>query len=102
MARDYTTQFKEQAMRLVSEQGYEPTRAARELGIPFNTLFQWLKKAGWTKPRVTPPKLPDARLPEEPEALKVRIRELQERVKRLEMEKEILKKATAFFASQST
>ena len=46
----YSKQFKEQAMRLVTERQYTPTAAARELGIPDNTLTSWLKKAGWTKP----------------------------------------------------
>ena len=36
-----------------------------------------------------------------PQALKVRVAELERQVKRLEMEKEILKKATAYFASHS-
>ena len=49
MGKSYTKQFKEQAMKLVTETGYEPTRAARELGMPFNTLFLWLRKAGWKK-----------------------------------------------------
>jgi transposase-like protein len=41
-----------------------------------------------------------APLPEDPAALKAQVRELEARVKRLEMEKEILKKATAFFAKE--
>jgi transposase len=40
-------------------------------------------------------------LSEDPAALKTQVRELEARVKRLEMEKEILKKATAFFAKES-
>ena len=35
----YSRQFKEQAMRLVTERSYTPTAAARELGMPINTLF---------------------------------------------------------------
>ena len=40
--------------------------------------------------------------PDEPHTLKVRIAELERQVKRLELEREILKKATAYFASQNT
>jgi transposase len=69
--------------------------AARELGIPFSTLLLWLKKAGWVRREE-----PKAALSEDPMALKIRVAELERQVKRLEMEKEILKKATAFFASQ--
>ena len=92
----YNRQFREQAMDLVRVQGLPPMEAARELGMPFTTLFLWLKKAGWIR-RVeqTPP------LPEDAGALKVRVADLERQVKRLEMEKDILKKATVYFASQS-
>ena len=94
--RKYTLAFREQAMDLVRVQGMEPTAASRELGMPFNTLLLWLKKAGWVKRPQSMAPLPDA-----PEALKVRVAELERQVKRLEMEKEILKKATAYFASHN-
>jgi transposase len=94
--KTYSKQFKEQAMDLVRVQKMEPTRAARELGMPFSTLIVWLKKAGWVKPveGACP-------LSEEPAVLKVQVVELQKQVRRLEVEKEILKKATAYFANQS-
>ena len=60
---------------------------------------QWLRKAGWRPP--APQKLPAATLPDDPAVLKLRVRELEEEVRRLRMEKEILQKATAFFASQN-
>jgi transposase len=96
MGRGYTRQFREQAVRLVIE-GQEPTRAARELGMPHSTLLVWLKKAGWRKPEPE-----GAVVSEDPAVLKVRIRELQRQLKRSEMEKDILKKATAYFASLKT
>ena len=96
MGKSYTKQFKQQAMKLVSEQGYEPTRAARELGMPFSTLLLWLRKAGWTKPDTD-----GAVLSQDPAVLQAQVKELRRQVKRLEMEKDILKKATAYFAGQS-
>lgn len=84
-------------MDLVRVEGLDPTTAARQLGMPWSTLNDWLKKAGWVK-RVEPA---EAALPEDPQAMKVRIAELERQVHRLEMEKEILKKATAYFASLS-
>jgi transposase-like protein len=103
--RRYTRQFKQEAMDLVRERGYEVARAARDLGVPVTTLNMWLEKAGWVRPaegpvdpdadRLTPPS-------EDPARLRLRVQELERQVKRLEMEKEILKKATAFFASQNT
>jgi transposase len=94
--KHYTREFKEQAMDLVRVQGTNPTHAARDLDIPPATLNQWLKKAGWVR-RVEPSPL----LPEDPHALKLRVADLERQVKRLELEKEILKKATAYFASQN-
>jgi transposase-like protein len=98
-SRSYTRQFREQAMDLVRVQGLDPTHAARELGMPFSTLHLWLRKAGWVKRADGPAAA--APLPEDPAALKVRVAELERQVKRLELEREILKKATAFFAGQS-
>ena len=93
--RPYTKQFKEQAVKLVID-GQQPSRTARELGMPHSTLLIWLKKAGWRKPE------PDgALISEDPATLKAQIRELQRQLKRSEMEKDILKKATAYFASQN-
>ena len=96
MGKSYTKQFKEQSMKLVIETDYEPTRSAREMGMPFNTLFLWLRKAGWKKQ--PQPSLP---VSDDPAVLRARIRELEEANRRLETEKEVLKKATAYFASQS-
>jgi transposase len=96
MDRKYDPQFRQQAMDLVRVSKMDPAHAARELGMPLSTLNLWLKKARWIKQ--VEPAVP---LPEDPLALKVRVAELERQVKRLELEKEILKKATAFFASQS-
>ena len=94
--RPYTRQFKEQAVKLVID-GQEPTRTARELGMPHSTLLVWLKKAGWRK------REPDGAVTsEDPAVLKAQIKELQRQLKRSEMEKEILKKATAYFAGLRT
>ena len=94
--RPYTKQFREQAVKLVID-GQEPCRTARELGMPPSTLLVWLHKAGWRKPE------PDAAvISEDPAVLKAQIKELQRQLKRSEMEKEILKKVTAYFAGQST
>ena len=94
MGRPYTRQFKEQAVKLVIE-GQEPSRTARELGMPHSTLMIWLRKAGWRKPE------PEGALGEDPAVLAAQVKDLRRQVKRLEMERDILKKATAYFASQN-
>jgi transposase len=93
--RPYTRQFKEQAVRLVTAQGQEPTRVARELGMPHSTLLLWLAKSGWRKPE------PDGPISDDVAVLKTQVKELRRRLARSEMEKDILKKATAYFASQN-
>jgi transposase-like protein len=65
--------------------------------MPHSTLMLWLKKAGWRKPE-----LPAAVISEDPAVLRAQIRELQRQLKRSELEKDILKKATAYFASLKT
>ena len=90
----YSRQFKEEAVKLVVSQGCTAGEAARKLGIPDTTLSYWVKKSGLTRQN-------PAALSADPRVLQIQVRDLQAQVKRLEMEKEILKKATAYFASQS-
>ena len=92
----YTREFKDGACELVTREGYAPAEAARRLGISPQTLGEWLRAKGWSATA-------DHQAPadsDDPAVLKARLRELQARVRRLEMEKEILKKATAFFAKE--
>jgi transposase len=99
MARKHSIEFQDQACKLVSEQGYTQKKAATELGITAVTLREWQKKRGLFKPVEIVE--PDYVASDDPKLLKSRIRELEKRLKRSETEKEILKKATAYFASQN-
>jgi len=98
MYRRYDKAFREQTLKLVTEQGRDPTGVARDLGMPNSTLFKWLKAIGWTQPVDKNQPVP---LPDDVVLLKARVLELQRQVKQLETDREILKKATAFFANQS-
>ena len=92
--KKYTKEFKLDAIGLVQDQGYSQAEAARSLGINANMLRRWImehQKDGESGFRG------NGVLTEEQE----QIRELQRRVKRLEREKEILKKATVFFAAET-
>jgi transposase len=94
MARKvYTREFKDEACKLVTEQSYSVNKAAKELGVASMTLQYWLEKRGHKTGSV-----PESN---DPQVLKTRIRELERSLRRSEMEKEILKKATAFFAGQN-
>ena len=97
--KHHSIEFQDQACRLVTEQGYTQERAAKELGVTSVTLRAWMKKRGLLPPvKVIEP---DYVASDDPKLLKARIRELENRLRRSETEKEILKKATAYFASQS-
>jgi transposase len=88
--RRYDKQFKIAAAKLVSEQGYTPRQAALSLGVHTNTLQYWVRVYG-QKPKEQAETI---------DTLRLRVRELERQNQRLVMEKEILKKATAFFAQE--
>lgn len=97
MARKvYTSEFRDDASRLVTEEGYSPAKAGKELGVAVMTLRSWLSARGWRGPQqsITPEASDD------PKVLKAHIRDLAKKLARAEMEKDILKKATVYFANQ--
>ena len=89
-AKRYSQEFKDEAVKLVLENGTAVRQAARELGISEFTLRDWIKKA---QPNNNKPR----ELTKDEE-----IRRLQAENRRLRMEREILKKATAFFAKDQS
>lgn len=97
--KHHSIEFQDQACKLVSEQGYTQKQAAQELGVTAVTLRGWLKKRNLLKPVEVIE--PDYLASSDPQLLKARIKDLEKKLKRAETEKEILKKATAFFASQN-
>jgi transposase len=93
--RVYTAEFKREAVRLVTDHGYGVTEAARNLGINVKMLGRWKQQAEQqTNGRFGSNRTMAA---ENEELLRLR-----QEVKRLRMEREILKKATAFFAKESS
>jgi transposase len=99
MARKrYTAAFKDEACKLVTVEGYESATAAKKLGLAEQTLRYWLVQRGWEGPRPVGLEHEES---DDPKFLKARVRDLEQRLRRAEMEREILKKATAYFASQN-
>jgi len=88
--RIFAREFKVSAVKLVQEQNYTVSEAAKSLGVDAASIRNWLKKFG---SEVGGSANGDA-------ALGAELRRLREENKRLRMEREILKKATAFFAKQ--
>jgi transposase len=86
--------YKLDAVSLVTEQNYRPSEAATHLGIDARLLSRWVKES---KQQADGQSFRgNGTLTAEQQ----QIRELKARVKRLEMEREVLKKATVFFASE--
>ena len=102
--KHFTEEFREQACRLVTHEKYSVREAAKSLGICVNTLIYWLRR----RRPADQPHRPEGTsaggdaAAGDPKALAIQVRDLQAKVRRLEMEKDILKKATAFFARESS
>jgi transposase len=97
--RRYALQFKDEACRLATSSEYNPLRAAKELGVPEMTLRSWMKQ----RKLLPETKKPDEMFPAESQDINVvrmQLREAERRIRQLEIEKDILKKATAFFAKE--
>ena len=95
--RRYTREFKDEACKVGSDPLTGPSRAAKRLGIPEATLRMWMKQRGLLDPRVSK-QVPET---DDPKLLKEQIRQLQRQLAESETDKEILKKAAAFFARES-
>lgn len=90
----YSKEFKQDAVSLVNDQGYTRLEAARILGINATMLGRWVKEFNRDDGQAF---RGNGKLSPEQEE----IRKLKVQVKRLEMEKDILKKATVFFAKET-
>lgn len=93
--KKYTHEFKREAVSLVTAQGYSYAEAGRSLGINPNMLSRWRREQEAHGEDAYPG---NGRLTPEQQ----RIHELEKQNRRLQMERDILKKATAFFAREST
>lgn len=90
----YSDDFKQDAVRLVVEEGYSFKAACEAVGVCQQSLRAWHAK-------LAPPPEPcgdDATV----EELQSELKRLRKQLKRTELEREILKKATAYFAKEST
>lgn len=89
--KQFTKEFKEGAVRLVTEQGRTLSDAAQSLGISPWTMSRWIKAARAEGAEAF--RGHGQRTPLEQENF-----ELRQRVRQLEEERAILKKAAAYFA----
>lgn len=87
--KTYSKEFKEEAVALVTEQGYSVAEAAESVGVNLNQIYKW-KDA--LEAQASGATLSNN---ERAELIKLRAEN-----KRLKLEKDILKKASAFFAKE--
>lgn len=87
--RQYPREFKEEAVALITDQGYSAQKAADSLGIRSNLLYRWQRQIEDQK---------SGKSLSEDE--RTELKELRKEVRELRMEKTILKKASALFAKE--
>lgn len=93
MARkSYTREFKLAAVRMITDQGLSVAEAARKLGITENCLRNWLKAARELGADAFPGH-------GNPSPADDELHRLRAQVRRLEAERDLLKKAAVYFAS---
>jgi len=87
--KKYTKEFKQEAAKLVTEGGYTQAEAAKSLGVACNLISKWVMEAKGTNTQQS------TKTPESAELTRLRKENHQ-----LRLEREILKKAAAFFANE--
>ncbi len=92
MARKtYSKEFRESAVKMVAEQRRPLSEAAKNLGVLPTTLRSWVKARGLDAGTA------DAA---EEKSLRRKVREQEAEIQKLRLEREILKKAAAYFAKE--
>ena len=93
--KQYTREFKLEAVRLIRQRGVSYAQASKDLGVHPTQLRNWVKQLADD---------PEHAFPEhgqmKPEQLE--IAQLKREIVRLKAERDILKKAAAYFAKEST
>jgi len=89
-SKRYPEEFKIEAVRQVTDRGYSVAEVAARLDVTTHSLYAWLKKYG-----------PDAATHQAKAEEQAEIRRLQKELKRVTEERDILKKAAAYFAKLS-
>ena len=92
----YPPEFKRQAVELSKQPGRTLQEAAEGLGVAYKTLLMWRKEAGLKGEQAFPGQGNVVLTAEQR-----RIKELEKEVQTLRQEREILKRATLFFAKES-
>jgi len=90
----YTAEFKLEAAQLVVDQGYTVREASEAMNVSKSAMDKWVRQLKSERNGIS--NQPNALTPDQR-----RIKELEKQIKRIELEKDILKKATALLMSDS-
>jgi len=93
-AARYSAEFKNEAIKQVTDRGFSVKDVAKRLGITPWSIYTWMRKAGISVPS-------NRENGEEAPNLVKENASLKAQIKRLEEERDILKKAAAYFARES-
>lgn len=85
----FTDEFKAEAVKQVTERGYPVAEVAERLGVSSHSLYAWLRERGVSR---------DARKAQKDVDLTQEVTRLRAELRRVEEERDILKKAAAYFA----
>ncbi len=87
----YTPEFKDEAVKQVTERGHSVQEVATRLGVSSHSLYKWVKSVRPSKEERRSDELLDA---------KKEILKLRAELRRVQEERDILKKAAAYFARE--
>ncbi len=90
----YSAEFRLETAQLVIDEGYTQADAAKAMNVGKSTISKWVNQLEQERAGKAPKASPMA--PEQ-----IEIRELKKHIERIELEKDILKKATALLMSDS-
>jgi transposase len=88
----FSPEFKDEAVRQVTEKGHSVQEVAARLGVSSHSLYQWVKAVRPSKDEQRSDELLEA---------KKEILKLRAELRRVQEERDILKKAAAYFARES-
>ena len=86
-SKRYSLEFKEEAVRQVTQRGYSVREVAERLGVSTHSLYKWVQAARPVKAEA-----------DELVATKLENQKLKTELRRIQEERDILKKAAAYFA----